>query len=147
MKARSLHLEYSGYVAQTLSWEARFHLSMDLPTCILIVGRESSFTYLMQRYSAQSAHNAVFAGQHDDILALVKSENPAAIVLEMARSEDAGWDLVRALKAHSETRHIPLVLCSWHNLERECMEEGVDAYLHKPVLYHDFQKALDRIGV
>ena len=147
MKARALHLRYSGYVAQTLSWEARFHLSMDLPTCILIVGRESSFTYLMQRYSAQSAHNAVFAGQHDDILALVRRENPAAIVLEMDRPEDAGWDLVRALKAHPKTRHIPVVLCSWDNLEPECKEERVDVYLHKPILYHDFLSALDRVGV
>jgi CheY-like chemotaxis protein len=120
---------------------------MDAPIDILIVGRESSFTYLMHRYSTQSARTAVFASEHEDILALAQREHPDAIVLEIDTSERTGWDLVHQLKTHPDTRSIPLVLCSWDDIERQCIEKGVDAYIHKPILYQDFEKALTRIGL
>jgi CheY-like chemotaxis protein len=120
---------------------------MNVPTCILIVGRESSFTYLMDRYSTQSAHRAVFVGEHEDILTMAQREKPAAIMLEVDRPDGIGWDQVRMLKAHPETRDIPLVLCAWENIEQQCIDEGADAYLHKPILYQDFLTALTRIGI
>lgn len=147
MKASQTVTKYSQYIVEKPDRRGECSLDMDIPTCILIIGRESSFTYLMHRYSTQSAHTAVFAGEHEDVLALARREHPAAIVLEIDPPENTRWTLVRMLKTHPETQHIPLVLCSWDDIERQCIDEGADVYLHKPILYQDFVTALTHIRV
>lgn len=114
---------------------------------IMVVGDDASFCYLMRRYALKSAHPIVFAYLGEDALALAQRENPAAIVLEVGLPGTMGWDVLRLLRSHRATRHIPVVLCSWLAQEDSSLAEGADVYLRKPILYEDFLAALAAIGI
>jgi len=114
---------------------------------IMVVGDDASFCYLMRRYALKSAHPIVFAYLGEDALALAQRENPAAIVLEVGSPGTMGWSVLRMLRSHQATCHIPVVLCSWLDQEDNSMAEDADVYLRKPILYEDFLAALAAIGI
>lgn len=114
---------------------------------IMIIGHDSDFSYLMQRYVRQSGHHTVIAGLYDETVALARQTKPAAIVLEVDVQEPAGWGVLQTLKADQATHDIPIVLCSWRDERARSVAEGADAFLRKPVMYKDFLATLSKVGV
>ena len=114
---------------------------------IMIIGDDSDFSYLMQRYVRQSGHQMVVAGLGEEAVALARREKPVVIMLEADLPDKTGWDVLRALKADRATCDIPVVICSWLDEEARSLAEGADGYLRKPVMYRDFLAALVEAGV
>jgi CheY-like chemotaxis protein len=112
---------------------------------IMIVGRDSHFSYLMQRFVRTSAHQMIPVNLGDDVLASVRCEKPLAIVLEVDLPETAGWQTLRALKADPEVGKIPVIACSWHDESARGLAEGAAVYLRMPIVYSDFEAALAAI--
>ncbi len=117
-------------------------MSQSINKRVMIVGGNVHFSYLMQRYVRTSDHQVISANLGEDVLALARSEKPAAIVLEVDRPETIGWHTLRALKADPETLRIPIILCSWLDEEARGRAEGADLFLRMPILYSDFGVAL-----
>jgi CheY-like chemotaxis protein len=112
---------------------------------IMIVGGDSHFLYLMQRFVRTSAHQIVLANPDDDVPVLARCEKPVAIVLEVDLPETAGWRTLRGLKADPEAGKIPVIACSWLDEEARGLAEGAQVYLRMPILYDDFGAALSAI--
>jgi CheY-like chemotaxis protein len=112
---------------------------------IMIVGRDSHFSYLMQRFVRTSAHHIIAANLGDDVLALVKCEKPLAIVLEVDLPETVGWQTLRTLKADPEVGKIPVIACSWQDESKRGLAEGAAVYLRMPIVYADFETALTAV--
>jgi DNA-binding response OmpR family regulator len=112
---------------------------------IMIAGGDSHFLYLMQRYVRRSAYEIISANLGDDLLALARCEKPVAIVLEVDLPETIGWQVLRALKADPEVVKIPVIVCSWLDEEGRGLAQGADIYLRMPILYADFETALESI--
>jgi DNA-binding response OmpR family regulator len=110
---------------------------------IMIIGGDSHFTYLMQRYVRSSAHQIVFATLGEDVLAQARCEKPVAIVLEVEPPETIGWHTLQVLKADQEVGKIPVIVCSWLDEEAHSLDLGADFYLRMPILYADFETALE----
>ena len=109
---------------------------------IMIVGGNSHFSYLMQRYVRTSAHQIISANLGEDVLTKARCEKPAAIVLEVDLPETIGWHTLQALKADQEVGGIPVIVCSWLDEEARSQEQGADYFLRMPILYADFETAL-----
>jgi DNA-binding response OmpR family regulator len=109
---------------------------------IMIIGGDSHFTYLMQRYVRTSAHQIVFTTLGEDVLARTRCEKPAAIVLVVDPPETIGWHTLQVLKADQEVGKIPVIVCTWLDEETRSLELGADFYLRMPILYADFETAL-----
>jgi CheY-like chemotaxis protein len=112
---------------------------------IMIVGGDSHFAYLMQRFVRTSAHQIIPVNLGEDVLALARREKPIAIVLEVDLPETAGWHILRTLKADVEVGRIPVIACSWQAEEARGLTEGAEIYLRMPILYPDFEAALAAI--
>ena len=112
---------------------------------IMIVGRDSHFSYLMQRFVRTSAHQIIPANLGEDVLALVKCEKPRAIVLEVDLPETVGWQTLRTLKADAEVGKIPVIACSWQDESARGLAEGASVYLRMPIVYADFETALTAV--
>ena len=110
--------------------------------CIMVIGGDSHFSYLMQRYVGTSAHQIVFASLGEDMLAQARCAQPAAIVLHVDPPETIGWHTLRVLKSDQEVGKIPVIVCSWLDEETRCLQLGANYYLHMPILYADFEAAL-----
>jgi DNA-binding response OmpR family regulator len=109
---------------------------------IMIIGGDSHFTYLMQRYVRTSAHQIVFTTLGEDALARARCEKPAAIVLEVEPPGTIGWHTLQVLKADQEVGKIPVIVCTWLDEEAHSLDLGADFYLRMPILYADFETAL-----
>lgn len=109
---------------------------------IMIVGKDSHFSYLLQRFVRTSAHRFIPVNLSDDVLALARYEKPVAIVLEVDTPETAGWQTLRTLKADPEAGRIPVIVCSWLDESARSLLEGADVYFRMPILYKEFGAAL-----
>jgi DNA-binding response OmpR family regulator len=112
---------------------------------IMIVGRDSHFSYLLQRFVRTSARQVIPVNLSDDVLSLVRYEKPVAIVLEVDTPESVGWRTLRALKSDPATGPIPVIVCSWLDESTRGLAEGADVYLRMPILYKEFGAALTSI--
>ena len=119
--------------------------TMDQTNKIMIVGRDSHFSYLMQRFVRTSAHQIIPVNLGDDVLASVRCEKPLAIVLEVDLPETAGWQTLRTLKSDPEVGKIPVIACSWQDESARGLAEGAAVYLRMPIVYSDFEAALTAI--
>jgi CheY-like chemotaxis protein len=112
---------------------------------IMIVGRDSHFSYLLQRFVSTSTHRVLPVNLSDDVLSLARCEKPVAIVLEVDAPGAVGWKTLRILKSDPETGRIPVIVCSWLDESARSLIEGADVYLRMPILYKDFGVALAAI--
>jgi CheY-like chemotaxis protein len=120
---------------------------------IMVIGGDSNFCYLMQRYAsrcflpAMSAHLIISGNLGKDALVLAQRERPSLIVLEVAPPGIMGWNTLHLLKQNPTTRNIPVMICSWLDEEEKGLKAGADIYLRMPILYEDFETALHKIPV
>ncbi len=114
---------------------------------VMIVGEDTEFIYLMQRYVSQGGYQAFVASPNPETVDLVRQEVPMCILVDVESPAGHGWDILRLLKVDPDTRDIPVVVCSWLDEEAHSLEEGAEAHLRKPVMYDDIVTALQEAGI
>jgi CheY-like chemotaxis protein len=75
--------------------------------------------------------------------------NPVLILLDLKMPKVDGVEVARQLKSDSSTRVIPIVVLTSSRESRdleECYRMGVNAYVVKPVQFHDFIDAVRQTG-
>lgn len=118
---------------------------------LMVVGDDTSFCYLMQRYAKKAACPIVLAHFAEDALNIALHEAPGVVIVELDAPGDKGLAILGMLKAHPATCDIPVILCSWtdeaeHDALWNSDDAGATLYLRKPILYDDFQAALTEVG-
>jgi CheY-like chemotaxis protein len=112
---------------------------------ILIVGGDSHFTYLIQRYVRRSAYKIVAANPDDDPVEIARCQQPAVIILEVDLPDTLGWSTLSALSEDPEVGQIPLIVCSWLDEQDRALAGGADRFLRMPILYADFEYTLEAV--
>lgn len=78
------------------------------------------------------------------------TDNPVVIMLDLKMPKVDGIELIRQIKADSRTNLIPVVILTssreYRDLD-ECYRLGINAYVVKPVRFHDFVEAIKHLGV
>jgi len=115
------------------------------PTLVL-VGDDVSFRYLIQRYATKSACQVVSVPLESDVTAAVRQAAPGIVLVELDFLDERARGVLRALKAHPDTREIPVIVCSWPQEPEWSLDEGAAIHMQKPVLYDDFRAALINVG-
>ncbi len=113
----------------------------------MVVGADSDFCYLMRRFLRRASRLRVVSSTQGEAPDRAAAEQPVAIVLEADLPGRGCWDTLRALKATSATRHIPVVVCSWLDIGQRSLDAGADRFLRKPVLYEDVVAILVELGI
>ena len=115
--------------------------SCPAPT-LIVVGDDSSFRYLIERYAKKSACHVVFVPPADDVPAAVLREAPGVVLVELGIPDERGKRVLHALKSHPDTREVPMIICSWMDEGEWGLDEGAAIYMQKPILYDDFHAVL-----
>ena len=79
-------------------------------------------------------------------LKMAVSNDPSLVLLDMSLPGMDGFEVVQAIKAHDETRGIPVIAMTAHAMkgDRERMiEAGCDDYISKPV---EPEEVLEKVG-
>jgi DNA-binding response OmpR family regulator len=77
-------------------------------------------------------------------------ENPAVMLLDLKLPKVDGLEVLQAVKADSNLKMIPVVVLTSSREERDMVASyklGVNAYVVKPVDFHEFVNAIKELGV
>ena len=85
-------------------------------------------------------------GQH----AARSSENPAVMLLDLKLPKVDGLEVLRRVKSDDRLKKIPVVVLTSSHEEKDLLasyELGVNAYVVKPVDFHEFVNAIKELGI
>lgn len=77
-------------------------------------------------------------------------ENPAVMLLDLKLPKVDGLEVLKQVKSDEQLRMIPVVVLTSSHEEKDVMRSyslGVNAYVVKPVDFHDFVNAVKELGV
>jgi DNA-binding response OmpR family regulator len=77
-------------------------------------------------------------------------ENPAVMLLDLKLPKIDGFEVLQRVKADEKLKMIPVVVLTSSREERDMVESyklGVNAYVVKPVDFHEFVNAIKELGV
>jgi CheY-like chemotaxis protein len=78
------------------------------------------------------------------------SENPAVLLLDLKLPKVDGLEVLKQIKSDQKFRMIPVVVLTSSHEERDMVASyrlGVNAYVVKPVDFHEFVNAIKELGI
>ena len=78
------------------------------------------------------------------------NENPAVMLLDLKLPKVDGLEVLQQVKSDERLRMIPVVVLTSSHEEKDMMQSyklGVNAYVVKPVDFHEFVNAVKELGV
>ena len=78
------------------------------------------------------------------------SENPAVLLLDLKLPKVDGLEVLQQIKSDEKLRMIPVVVLTSSREERDMVASyklGVNAYVVKPVNFHEFVNAIKELGI
>jgi CheY-like chemotaxis protein len=76
--------------------------------------------------------------------------NPALVILDLKMPRVGGLDVLRQIRSHESLRMIPVVMFTSSRQDRDLQESyklGANAYVVKPVDFHEFERAILELGI
>jgi CheY-like chemotaxis protein len=78
------------------------------------------------------------------------SDNPAVMLLDLKLPKVDGLEVLQQIKSDKKLRMIPVVVLTSSREEKDIVESyklGVNAYVVKPVDFHEFVNAIRELGI
>ena len=124
-------------------------LALSLPRAsqkvVLIVDDQEPAIRMFCRYLSRSNMQVIGIQQPDRVLPLARQWQPQAITLDVMMPTMDGWEILQALQADPETRHIPVIVCSVWDEPELAFSLGAADFLKKPITQRDLLGALVRL--
>jgi CheY-like chemotaxis protein len=113
-------------------------------TILLVEDNEFNRDMLIRRLN-RSGLEVIPAGNGQEALDLMRSEQPAVVLMDMNLPVMDGWSACRAAREDDSIKHIPIIALTAHAMEADrlaALDAGCDDYATKPV---DFPGLLIKI--
>jgi len=118
-------------VELTLTGLAEYNLANEV---VVMGDGEEALDYLYRRGKYQTRHNG----------------NPAVMLLDLKLPKLNGFEVLQQVRSDENLKMIPVVVLTSSNEERDLVRSyklGVNAYVTKPVDFHEFVNAVKELGV
>ncbi|MGM9509789.1 response regulator [Larkinella sp. GY13] len=112
---------------------------------ILIVEDDTNFAKSLLDYARRKGYKGIVAVRGDEGLKLAGIYKPLGILLDIQLPIMSGWQVMDALKADPQTRHIPVHIMSSHKLKNESLLKGAVDFVDKPVAYEQMHEVFKKI--
>ncbi|MCB0210694.1 MAG: response regulator [Anaerolineae bacterium] len=127
------------------SYKWAFHFPADVEKTLLVVEDNEGVISAFRRYLVGHNYRVISATNGADAIQLAQEMQPAIITLDVMIPGQDGWEILHALKRHTSTQSIPIVICSVLQDPNLAQSLGAAAYLRKPVVQTDLLTTLDRL--
>lgn len=100
---------------------------------------------MLSRRLLRAGYELLVAEDGPQGLAMIQSERPDLVLMDMSLPGIDGWECTRRVKADPQLAAIPIVALTAHAMvgdRQRCLEAGCDAYDTKPI---DFKRLRDTI--
>lgn len=109
---------------------------------VLAIDDDPKIITLYRRYLEPEGFNIISLTNPAQALDAARKYKPYAITLDIRMPNQDGWDVLKALKQHPETAHIPVIFCTIEEERAKAMQLGASEFLLKPVLKEELLSAL-----
>lgn len=113
---------------------------------ILTIDDDPQVIGLYERYLQPQGYHVTALTDPARAVETAKRVKPFAITLDIMMPGTDGWTVLDALKSDSETRNIPVIICSIVEDIEKGFNLGASDYLVKPILEEDLVNSLDRLN-
>lgn len=106
-----------------------------MPTRILVVDDEPSLRSLLSRVLIREGFGVLLAPNGIEGLAMVESEKPDAVILDLNLPDLSGEDVCLKIRQNLATANLPVLILTGKDAEAlsiRCLDGGADDYLSKP---------------
>jgi len=114
---------------------------------VLCVDDDEGVITLFRRYLSKQGYRVVGLTDSTAVVEKARQLDPFAITLDVMMPNKDGWQVIQELKADSNTRDIPVIMCTIigdvHKYRG--LSLGASGYLVKPILEADLVTALERL--
>jgi two-component system, chemotaxis family, response regulator PixH len=103
---------------------------------VLVIEDTLTQSELMTGALRQAGFSAIAVTSSEEAKVKIAQQKPDAIILDVVLPGESGFELCRELKNNTDTKHIPVIMCSTKNGEMDRfwgIKQGADSYLSKPV--------------
>ena len=103
---------------------------------ILIVEDNEMNRDMLSRRLTRKGFDVVTATDGEHALSVAVAEQPDLVLMDLSLPNMDGWEATRVLKAHDDTRTIPVIALTAHVMpgDREtALEAGCDDFATKPI--------------
>lgn len=121
------------------------HVITGTDKVILIVEDDTLFARSLLDYTRKQGYKGIVAVRGDEGLELAGTFNPLGILLDIQLPVMSGWEVMDALKANPETRHIPVHIMSSHRMKSESMMKGAVDFIDKPMVIDKMHDIFEKI--
>ena len=114
---------------------------------ILVVEDEPSLRKLLQYQLSKIGHEIRVAGDGEQALALVKSERPDLVLLDVKLPVMGGFQVLRKLQEDKNTKSILVIMLSAKGQQHDIaagLNQGVFDYITKPFNIPDLSARIDK---
>ena len=127
--------------------QVEFSLPVADQATILVVDDQQPAVRMFQRFLTRSGYKVVGVSDPSQVLPLARRIQPAMITLDVMMPRVDGWEILQALQLDSETRHIPVVVCSAWEEPELARSLGAVEFLKKPITQKDLLNVLERLDL
>jgi PAS domain S-box-containing protein len=111
----------------------------------LIIDDSPTTIAQLTRYLHELGVEATARTNGEDAIACTLAVRPDAILLDILLPGCSGWDVLAQLKADPRTQSIPVLIMSAEDHQHLAQARGASAYLLKPILRPQLQRALTTV--
>ena len=117
------------------------------PPLVLAIDDEPGLTLLYERYLEPEGYR--FLACHDPREAIKRTTTlqPGLILVDFNMPHMNGLEVIKALRNHIPTRHIPIILYgikSANEMKQKALDAGASDFLQKPILRQDLVSSVQR---
>jgi CheY-like chemotaxis protein len=113
---------------------------------ILAIDDDPQVIGLYERYLQPQGYQVVALTDPSRAVERIKNLKPFAVTLDIMMPGIDGWQVLDQIKADSETRSTPVIVCSIIEDLEKGYNLGASDYLVKPILEDDLVNSLDRLN-
>jgi CheY-like chemotaxis protein len=114
---------------------------------ILVIDDNEGLMHLLQRYLTDNTCKVMSAPNTEQGLHSIAQLQPDVIVLDVMMPGMDGWELLQRLRTRSETKHIPVIICSVIKDPELAFAMGASHYMLKPVTRETFVSTLQALQI
>jgi DNA-binding response OmpR family regulator len=112
---------------------------------ILVVDDEDEVREMIRRILRLSSYNVIEARDGIEALEMALAHQPDLITLDIMMPRKDGIRLCEELKAHKDTKHIPVLVLTVAANRKKVMDAGADHFMNKLFAIDEFVEVVDRL--